>query len=157
MNRSQKKKNQIINSKIEQRDWVRVQGVVYKNNKKYKVVIENKKPELETANWLANELGEKVFINPRVDYPLNIKTADFMFRNKKWELKTSARTSDFIIIDKIKQGNGQAQNFIVDIRKSNVTSDSVLKQIESIYSDKGLNWVNHIIVRFNNGYKIFKR
>ncbi|HEL1613905.1 TPA: hypothetical protein TXL52_002010 [Streptococcus suis] len=51
------------------------------------VVLDNSPKEKETAQWLSELLGRHVEIVPRVNYPKNIPTPDYLVDGVKFDLK----------------------------------------------------------------------
>ena len=150
------------NSKIEERDWIKIDGKVYRINKDNPDDIrliqnsdENVKPMVE---WLQKELGGKAFINPE-PVSAEFRTADYMYRNQKWELKTKDETAigDFVVYNTIKKGYGQANNFIIDFTKSPLTYEEILYQVDHAFNAEYINWFRKLIIKKGDKYHVFIR
>ena len=150
------------NSKIEERDWIKNDGKVYRIGKLNPDNVrlrpnsdENVKP---MAEWLQKELGGKVFINPEPEHS-EFRTSDFMYRNQKWELKTPKSKNKNTIYYQIDSGKGQANNFIIDMSQTEFSYEEVLEQVNFAFSAKNIKWFNKLIVKHNkhNKYGVFIR
>ena len=134
--------------KVLDRNYFEYEGVKYKVDGK-KVVLDYTKKEKETAEWLENTFGGKIYMNPRVNSPDGIPTADYLFRNEYWDLKeiTEKATSKFRAVDNvIKNSKNQTENIILDISSNKIGQEIIINQVKKIYSTKGREWINKIIV-----------
>lgn len=52
------------------------------------VVLDYSNEEKRIARWLENTFGGELYMLPRINSPKGIKTADYLFRNEYWDLKT---------------------------------------------------------------------
>lgn len=57
----------------------------YVDNKK--VVLDYSFNELNAARWFVNIFGGIIYMMPRVNEPVGIKTADYLFKGEFWDLK----------------------------------------------------------------------
>lgn len=134
-----------------------------KTNKKY--IVDNKhvifkpsKNEMNVAEWLKNNFGGEIEINPRISEPANVKVPDYYFRNKRFDLKEINGNGKNTIDTAIKSKKEQADNFILDIKKSKLEDAEIIRQVEKIYNSKNREWVNTIIIKRNNDLiKVYKR
>ena len=127
----------------------------YVDNKR--VVIDPSKKELYMALWLSKKLGKRIEILPRVLIPERIKTSDYLIDGSNWDLKTISSNRNNAIYTSIRIRQEQSNNFIFDISNSKLTIKAVLKQMDGIYSMKGFNWVNDVIIKKNNTLEIIRR
>jgi len=72
--------------KVEEQLYYESDGVKYEVDGK-KVVLDYSKKEREVAEWLENTFGGEIKMIPRVNYPKNIMTQDYIFRGMKFDLK----------------------------------------------------------------------
>ena len=81
---------------------------VYNNIKynvdKKNVILDYSKQERRIALWLCNTFGSNVYMMPRINYPNGIMTADYLFKNEYWDLKTIKGSVKRSIEDAIKKG-----------------------------------------------------
>jgi len=148
------------NSKIEERDWIKHNGKVYRIGEQNPDNVrlransdENVKP---MADWLQKELGGKAFINPEPERA-KFRTADFMYRNQKWELKTPTSKNKNTIYYQIDSGKGQANNFIIDMSNTEFSYEEILEQVDFAFNARNIKWFNKLIVKHDKKYGIFIR
>lgn len=134
-----------------------------KTNKKYgvdnkHVIFKPSKNEMNVAEWLKNNFGGEIEINPRISEPANVKVPDYYFRNKRFDLKEINGNGKNTIDTAIKSKKEQADNFILDIKKSKLEDAEIIRQVEKVYNSKNREWVNTIIIKRNNDLiKVYKR
>ena len=134
-----------------------VKGFKYKVDGK-NVVLDYSKKEKDIAIWLEKTVGGKIYMLPRINKPDGIMTADYLFRNEYWDLKSITGCGKRIIEDTIKRKKRQSKNFIFDITNSNIQENDLLRQLEKVYNSETTKWVNKIIVKKNeNVIIILKR
>jgi len=99
------------------------------------------------GEWLQKELGGKVFINPEA-VSSQFRTADFMHRNQKWELKSKGEGAigDYVVFSSIKSGKGQANNFIIDFTDSPLEYEDIFRQVDYAFNKKHISWFRKLIV-----------
>ena len=129
------------------------------NNKIYivdgkKVVLDYSLRELEVAQWLEDKFGGEIYMNPRVNFPKNIKTADYWWNGEYWDLKEIRDSTSLkrAIDNAIKDCREQSHNFIIDITGTSIPTENIIVQIEKLFYIKNSNrkWVNKIIVKKHN-------
>ena len=95
---------------------------------------------------------------PRVNKPDGIMTADYLFRNECWDLKTINGLGKRVLEDSIKRKKRQSKNFIFDITNSKIEKESLFQQLDKIYKSKTTDWVDKIIVKkYEDVLVIYKR
>lgn len=125
----------------------------------HNVVYKHSNRELEVAKLLQQTFGGKVKILPNVNFPQGIKSADYIFREEKIDLKriTSRRMND-CVKTAIRDSKKQAHNFIIDNTLQTVGDDTILKQINEIYEMGKFSWVNMIYVLKDDKFiRVYKR
>lgn len=135
---------------------------VDKNGTKYIVDGKNvefnpSEEEIRMANWLKKTFGGNIYLNPKVNYPENVATSDYLWNNEFWDLKVIGKkaTSETRAVDNvIKKAKKQTNNFILDITNNKLKRDIIENQVKKIYSTKGREWVEKIIIVDN--YKLIK-
>ncbi len=127
------------------------------NNTKYfvneKNKINHKNSEKELAKLVVKTFGGKLEYLPDIGEVDNIRCGDFFYKNEIWdakELGEKAISKTRAIDNLLKESKGQSNNFILDITKSTLDRKNILYQIQKLYSTKGRNWINKIIVFDNN-------
>ena len=73
-------------------------GFKYKVDGK-NVVLDYSKKEKDIAIWLEKTVGGKIYMLPRINKPDGIMTADYLFRNEYWDLKSITGCGKRIIED----------------------------------------------------------
>lgn len=111
------------------------------------VVLDYSKIEKDVAEWLEETLGGKIEMLPRIHKPEGISTADYLFRNEKFDLKEVTGVGKRAVDSAIKKKKNQSSNFIIDITNNKLSEEELLNQVEKIYKTSGREWVDKIIVK----------
>lgn len=133
------------------------------NGNKYKVdgkhvILEPTIREKEVANLMGQIFGGKIKIIPRINYPKNIKTPDYIINKEKYDLKTLSENNKNTIYNAIHKQKMQASNFIIDISKNRMQQSVAEEQIASVYKSKHTEWVKQIIlIKDNKLLKVYQR
>ncbi|MCM1053146.1 MAG: hypothetical protein NC483_04150 [Ruminococcus sp.] len=131
-------------------------------NKKYfvdnkNVVLDYSLEEKEIALWLESTFGGEIYMLPRVNYPKNIQSSDYLWNNEYWDLKTiheKAISTTRAVDNVIKTAKKQATNIILNITKTSLNINNIVEQVERIFGTSGREWVNEIMIV--NDYKLIK-
>lgn len=141
----------------EQLYYVDEEGNRYNVDGKY-VILNPTEREKEVANMLGNLYGGKIKIIPRINEPKNIKTPDYIVKNKRYDLKQISGNGKYVIQGNLKGKQKQADNFVIDITKSKMSTDEAIRQIKNIYNSKHFLWLDRIILLKDKDFlKIYKR
>lgn len=132
------------------------------NNKIYKVdgkniILDYSKHEKEIAEWLKNTFGGEIYLCPKVNKPDGIQTPNYIWNNEKWDLKEISGNGKRTIEDAIKKKSLQSNNFIIDISKSKISRQHLIKQVNKLYNSKSTIFINKIIVKRKKFYIIYKK
>ena len=138
------KKGRVFEAKYIEKDGIKY----YVDGKN--VVLDYTKSELEMAKWLVSTFGGKIYLLPRVNYPENIRTADYLWNNEFWDLKEVKGNSHIILDNTIKRNKSQSKNFIINISKTNLYLNDIIYQINIIYNSDHRKWISKIIIIKNN-------
>ena len=142
---------------IEQQYYIDESGNRYNVDGKY-VLLEPTEREKEVANMLGELYGGNIKIIPRINEPKGIKTPDYIVKNKRYDLKQIKGNGKYVIQGNLKGKQKQADNFIIDITKSEINIEEAVKQIENIYSSKHFLWLDRIVLLKDKEFlKIYKR
>lgn len=140
-----------------QQYYIDEDGTRHNVDNKY-VILKPTEREKEVANMLGELYGGKIKIIPRVNEPKNIKTPDYIVKNRRYDLKQISGNGKYVIQGNLKGKQKQADNFVIDITKSEMSIDEAIRQIENIYNSKHFLWLDRIILLKNKEFlKIFKR
>lgn len=122
------------------------------------VLLDYSDKERRIAELLKGELGGKISMVPRVLNPQGISTPDYIFRNEAFDLKELSGTSKNLVYNAIAKKKRQASNFILDISKSPLDENEIIRQIEEVYWSRHTMFVQKIIViKDGKIRKIYKR
>nr|MBP3259052.1 hypothetical protein [Bacilli bacterium] len=112
-----------------------------------KVILDYSDKELEIAIWIETIIGGEFYMNPKVNIPDGIKTADYWWNGEYWDLKMPIGSSRRTIENMIKDSKEQSKNFIIDISNSKLTINEAKYQIKNIYNNAARKWINKIILK----------
>ena len=115
--------------------------------------------EKKVAEPLERILGGEMFMVPRVNTPQGVRTPDYLFRGKAYDLKTlEPDAGPNTIFIRLKKASGQSNRFIIDVTKSGLDDTVIDEQIEKIFRRYDTNWVKEVfIIRENAICRIVKR
>ena len=97
--------------------------------------------------WIENVLGSKLYLLPRINEPIGIMTADYLFRDEYCDLKNVIGDGKRVIGNLIKNKKRQSLNLIIDITDSKISDIDLMRQINKLFVSKTTNWVKNIIVK----------
>lgn len=142
--------------KVKDRYYYRYKGIKYKVYKK-EVVLDYSEKEKEIAEWLENTFGGEIFMLPKVNKPKCIKTADYLFKNEHWDLKEIYGKSRQVLYHAVYRKKKQSSNFIFDTSNSELDLESLINQVQELYSRKDLSFIQKIILKNKNEVRVYKR
>lgn len=155
--------NEWVDNAIPNSHEIIIQSYYIHNEVKYKVdgknvIFKPDKNELEVAIWLKETLGGEIILLPRVNNPSGIKTPDYLFRGKKFDLKVIVGRGKNVLYSNIYGKEKQAHNFIIDITKTLLSVKKIKEQIEYVYRRNDISWLNILIIKKgDNIVGIYKR
>lgn len=116
------------------------------NSQKYQVdgkhvVLDYSQKEKEIGEWLSKLFGKHVQMAPRVNYPKDIPTPDYLIDGMKFDLKEISGNGKNVFDNASKKAKEQAENIVFDITNTNLSEQEIFKQLEKIYKSgrRGLN------------------
>ena len=133
------------------------------NGKTYKVdgktiLLDYSEHEKQIAEVIAKETGKNVCLVPRITYPQNIQTADYLIDGIKYDLKTPLGAGKNTLYGMVKSKKRQANNFVICLDKTELTIQEVERQIEGIYHSEHTKFVDKIVlVKDNSIKKVYER
>ena len=131
-------------------------GVTYKVDG-HNVVLDYSSHEKEIAELIEKEFGGEMYMVPRVNNPQGVSTPDYLFRGTAYDLKTISSAGKKILYDRISRKRAQADNFIFDLAKSELTEEAVQKQIEYIYNSDHTRFVDTVMTIKNNQIRVYEK
>ena len=141
---------------VEDRQYFEYKGNRYNVDGK-NVVLDYSLKEKEIAEWLENTFGGEIYMLPRINNPEGIQTADYLFRGEYWDLKEITGKGKHTLDSAIKKKKSQSNNFIFDISNSEITVESINKQLDLIYKSKDRKWVDKIIIKQNKNVIVINK
>lgn len=106
---------------------------------------------------MENTFKEDVYLNPRVEKPDGIRTADFVFKNELWDLKTIKGTTKRTIENRIKKSIGQSENFVIDTTGFNMDFEDALLYSQNLFLKVDTNFVKVVIVKDSDKFSVFRK
>ena len=143
--------------KVEDLQEYFVNGVAFKVDGK-RVLLDYSEPEKEIANIIAKGTGKDIKMVPRITFPQNIQTPDYLIDGIKFDLKTPLGNGKNTLYGMVKSKKKQANNFVICADKTALSMDEIEQQIQGIYSSRNTAFVDTIILVKNQEIvKIYKR
>lgn len=116
------------------------------NGQKYQVdgkhvVLDYSQREKEVGEWLSKTFGKHVQMAPRVNYPKDIPTPDYLIDGMKFDLKEISGSGKNVFDNASKKAKEQAENIVFDITKTPLAEQEIANRLEEIYKSgrRGLN------------------
>ncbi len=94
---------------------------------------------------------------PRINSPKGIKTADYLFRNEYWDLKTINGKSKQVLYHAIYKKNTQSSNFIFNVTSSELDINELQNQIYNLYHRKDTEFLQKIILKKGESIFVYTR
>ncbi len=110
------------------------------------VILDYSEHELQIAEIIARESGKKVEIVPRVTFPQNIQTPDYLIDGVKFDLKTPRGNGKNTLYGMIKSKKRQANNFIICADQTALSIEDIEEQVKGIYSSRHTSFVDKIVL-----------
>lgn len=131
----------IINKYVDGKEHIpniNISNQVTKNGKTYvvdghNVVSDHSNHEHGVANWISSKTGMHVDILPRVNYPKNIKTPDYLIGGAPFDLKGFSGGGKYVIDNNARKAKEQTPNIIFDATKSPLSDEDLLRQLNDVY------------------------
>lgn len=147
----------------------RKKGIVIKNDFKFyfkgemydiyknKVIYDPSEREIDIANMLSKKFGGIVEINPKINYPNNIRVSDFRFNDDMIDLAEVKNFGKNTIYNILRRKIGQADSVILDISKLNSDEKEIISNtLFHLRSKHMKNFKNIIIVKNDEILKVFE-
>jgi hypothetical protein len=116
------------------------------NGQKYQVdgkhvVLDYSQREKEVGEWLSKTFGKHIQMAPRVNYPKDIPTPDYLIDGMKFDLKEISGSGKNVFDNASKKAKEQAENIVFDITKTPLAEQEIANRLEEIYKSgrRGLN------------------
>lgn len=137
---------------------ITVNGATYKVDGR-NVQLKYSAHEKEIAELLEREVGGEIFMVPKVNSPQSVRTADYRFHGKWYDLKTlKPEAGANTIFNRIKNAKGQADGFLIDVTQTTLDDRTIDSQIDKIFWSQDTQFVDEIIIiRGGEIVKVAKR
>lgn len=122
----------IHDSKIKISSSVTIDGTTYIVDG-HNVVSDHSNYEYRVASWLSTKTGLKVDILPRVNFPKNVSTPDYLVDETPFDLKEISGSGKNVIDSSSRKAKKQSPNIIFDITKTPLSTEDILGQINGVY------------------------
>lgn len=123
--------------------------VFYKDGQRYEidghhVKFEPSQHEREIAEVLAEQMHERVILQPKINYPQGIKMPDYIIDGEGYDLKQITGCGTYTLDNAVKNKKGQAANFVFDISNCSLSKQELLKQASEVLRKRS--WINKLIL-----------
>lgn len=135
--------------------------VFYKDGQRYEidnhhVKFEPSQHEREIAEVLAEQMHDRVILQPKVEHPPGIRMPDYVIDGKGYDLKSISGNGKNTLDNAVKDKKGQATNFVLDITNFAVSEEEMFRQASHIIERR--DWIDKVIlIRNNEIIRIFER
>lgn len=121
------------------------------NGQKYQVdgkhvVLDYSQKEKEVGEWLSKKFGVNVEHVPKVNFPLGVPTPDYLINGKRFDLKGISGHGKNVVDNNMRKSKKQANNFVIELERTDISAEEVLKQLNNIYRS-GRRDVDIVIVK----------
>lgn len=121
------------------------------NGQKYQVdgkhvVLDYSQKEKEVGEWLSKKFGVNVEHVPKVNFPLGVPTPDYLINGKRFDLKEISGHGKNVVDNNMRKSKKQANNFVIELERTDISVEEVLKQLNNIYRS-GRRDVDIVIVK----------
>ena len=118
------------------------------------VVLDYDAHEKEIAELLEREIGGEIFMVPKVNNPQGVRTPDYLFHGKAYDLKTlGEEAGPNTMYNRVKKATGQAAGIIVDITNTSLTDEIIASQINKIFRSSETQFVKEVVIVQGNGIR----
>ena len=121
-------------------------------------VLDYSQYEKSVAEWVSKNMGGDVLMCPRIVIPKGVRTADYIWNEEKWDLKTIKSHSKNTLVGAVKNAKGQAENVILDLKVGSYTHEILSKELERIYNNSRYKFLDKLMIIEENTLRgIYKR
>ena len=135
--------------RVYEKTYYKKSGVYFKVDNK-NVVLDYAAEEKETAKIISKITGKTVYMNPRINFPKGIKTADYIISGKYWDKKLikNAISKERAIDNAVKNCMNQSNRFIIDATNCKLSNTNLIIQAKNLLNKRL--WIKEIIIIRNN-------
>ena len=110
-----------------------------------------KQYEKKIAELLEREIGGELYMVPRVNNPEGVRTPDFLFNCKMYDLKTPKKgAGENTLFRRVRKASNQAKGIIVDISVSGLDKEAISRQIDKVFFSKDTLFIDELVILKDN-------
>ena len=122
------------------------------------IILNPSEQERKTAAVLSEKYGKNVELVPKVDYPTNIQTPDYLIDGERFDLKSPTGKSKNLLYNLVSKKRKQSSSFIFDITDCPLSEDDIERQVKELYFSRHTRFIDKIVVMKNREVlKVYKR
>lgn len=113
------------------------------------VKFEYSEYEKGIAGLISRKLGGEIRMMPKVNYPFNVSTPDYIFRGERYDLKQMHKsTSKHAVYNRIHDSllKGQADHFVLEITGNPLGFSEISRQVEEAFTSYNLRGVKSVVI-----------
>ena len=119
------------------------------------VVLDYSQDEKLCAEWIEGVFGGKIYMNPRVNRPKKVNTADYLWRDELWDKKSlkNSKSLTRAFDNAIKDCQEQTGNFIVDLTGCELSNNTIINQVKNSFNSKSKlyrYWLQKVVIKRGN-------
>lgn len=122
------------------------------------VILKPSEQERRIAAILSEKYGKDVELVPKVDYPPNIQTPDYLIDGERFDLKSPTGKSKNLLYNLVSKKRKQSSSFIFDITDCSLSDDDIERQVKELYFSRHTRFIDKIVIMKNGEVlKVYKR
>lgn len=133
-------------------------GRLYRRGEKgVDITFEPKKEDRDSAEWWMKIKGGNINLNPRVNHPSGVQTADLEIDGKQVEVKTMNGSGKWTVFNLFNKGE-QARIYLINCHDSSLSREEIFKQFDALFNYGSRHWVDEVILRDGDELvKVYRR
>lgn len=124
-------------------------GVKYTVDGKH-IKLEYTENEKHIAEELSKALGREVRMMPKVLFPQNVKTPDYVIDGMRFDLKSPIGQGKEVLLNMVKGKAKQADNFVFDITNCPLSESNLQEQAKKLFTSKYTQFIDTVILMKND-------
>ncbi len=106
------------------------------------------------AKTISEKVRTEVFLVPKVEFPPEIQTPDYIVFGRNYDLKQITGSGKNTLSSASQKKEKQSHNFVFDLSKSGLSEEGIDRQIAGIYRSTHTRFVDEIVIV--NDFEIIK-
>lgn len=149
---AQNKKGSVTN-----RQSYTVDGVEYFVDGRY-IVLSPNHQEKAIATLLSDIYGKNVEFVPKINYPPNIQTPDYLIDNERFDLKSPTGKGKYLLQGLIAKKKQQSHNFIIDLTNCPLEFEEIERQVTDLYRSPRTAFLDKLVfIKENDIVRVYKK